>query len=212
MGVSGAIARRAEDAFNTLSRPAQKALTEVFTSLVEVDPGQGVPTRKRVSLNQFNESSDAQKFIETFTRERLLVSGGDGDQALLEVAHEALLRNWPRLADWIEERFDDFRLLRQVRQETAEWDHRGQDEAHLWRHERLQPVYAMIERLQPKLSDIEQAFIELEAEKLLTEIELPETTHQRRAVIGDRLAEIGDPEGRESVSEKTDYPIWSGYR
>ena len=50
-----------------------------------------------------------------------------------------------------------------------------------------------IERLQPTLSAIEQEFIRPEAERLLEEIDNPATTHQRRAIIGDRLAEIGDP-------------------
>jgi hypothetical protein len=69
----------------------------------------------------------------------------------VEVAHEALLTHWPRLDTWIKERFDDLRLLRQVRLEAAEWQRRGRMEAHLWRHERLQPVYEMCQRLQPVL-------------------------------------------------------------
>jgi formylglycine-generating enzyme required for sulfatase activity len=111
----------------------------------------------------------------------------------LEVAHEALLTSWSQLHTWILERFDDLRLLRQVQREAEEWERRGYPEAHLWRHERLQPVYDMYQRLQPTLSATVQAFIRPEAERLLEEIDNAATSHQRRASIGGRLAEIGDP-------------------
>ena len=51
----------------------------------------------------------------------------------------------------------------------------------------------MMARLQPALSPIEQEFIRPEAERLLEEINNPATSHQRRAITGDRLADIGDP-------------------
>src|SRR5215510_3012851 len=90
-------------------------------------------------------------------------------------------------------RFDDLRLLRQVQREAEEWERRGYPEAHLWRHERLQPVYVMCQRWQPTLSATVRAFIRPEAERLLEEIDHAATSHQRRASIGDRLVDIGDP-------------------
>jgi formylglycine-generating enzyme required for sulfatase activity len=51
----------------------------------------------------------------------------------------------------------------------------------------------MCQRLQPTLSATVQAFIRPEAEHLLEEIDNAATSHQRRASIGDRLADIGDP-------------------
>jgi hypothetical protein len=51
----------------------------------------------------------------------------------------------------------------------------------------------MRQRFHPTLSPDEQAFIRPEAERLLEVIADPATTHQRRASLGDRLAEIGDP-------------------
>ena len=40
--------------------------------------------------------------------------------AVVEVAHEALLTSWDQLHGWILERFDDLRLLRQVQREAEE--------------------------------------------------------------------------------------------
>ena len=192
-GVKGAIAMRAETAYSELEEAAQHALGEVFKELVEVDPERGIPTRKRAPRTRFDGSPAAQQFIERFEKARLLVGDNpDRDDAVVEVAHEALLTHWERLHRWITDCFDDLRLLWQVRLETAEWARLGRPEAHLWRHARLQPVYAMIERLHPNLTDIEQDFIRPEAERLLEEIDDPATTHQRRAIIGELLADIGD--------------------
>ena len=69
----------------------------------------------------------------------------------------------------------------------------------------------MCQRLQPTLSAIEQEFIRPEAERLLEEIANPATSHQRRAIIGDRLAEIGDP--RPGVGlDSNGVPALCGYR
>ena len=51
----------------------------------------------------------------------------------------------------------------------------------------------MMERLQPNLSELERDFIRPESERLLEAIDKTATTHQQRARIGERLAEIGDP-------------------
>jgi formylglycine-generating enzyme required for sulfatase activity len=193
-GVQGAIARRADATYGALAEAAQRALGEVFKELVEVDPERGIPTRKRAPLAHFAGTPAAQQLIDRFVEARLLVCDEPamGD-AMVEVAHEALLTSWDQLHAWILERFDDLRLLRQVQREAEEWERRGYPEAHLWRHERLQPVYAMCQRLQPILSATVQAFIRPEAERLLEEIDNAATSHQRRASIGDRLADIGDP-------------------
>lgn len=193
-GVQGAIARRAEQAFGELDDATRTALGDVFKELVEVDPERGIPTRRRTPLARFASDSTARELIDHFDRARLLVlSDPDRTGPMIEVAHEALFTRWPRLHEWIEERFDDLRLLRQLRLEAGEWHRQGCPASHLWRHERLQPVYDMIDRLQPELPEIARAFIRPEAERLLDEIDDPATNHQRRAIIGDRLAEIGDP-------------------
>jgi formylglycine-generating enzyme required for sulfatase activity len=193
-GVQGAIARRAETTYSALTEAAQGAFDEVFKELVGVDPERGIPARKRAPLAHFAGIPAARQLIDRFVEARLLVCGDPAmSDAVMEVAHEALLTSWDQLHAWILDRFDDLRLLRQVQREAEEWERRGYSEVHLWRHERLQPVYEMCQRLQPTLSAAVQAFIRPEAERLLEEIDNPATSHQRRASIGDRLADIGDP-------------------
>ncbi len=209
--VNQAIARHAEETYNTLDKEAQNALGEVFAELVTVDPERGVATRKRADFARIGQSDAARQLIHAFTEARLLVkneiNGTDaktpasGREAVVEVAHEAVLTHWDLLKNWINERFGDFCLLRQVRTEAAEWERNGRPEANLWPHERLQKVYDMQQKLIPQLSDSVCAFIRPEVERLVEKLDNPELNHQQRERIGVRLAEIGDPRPGVGVDE-----------
>ncbi|MCI0351941.1 MAG: formylglycine-generating enzyme family protein, partial [Acidobacteriales bacterium] len=187
-GVKGAIAKRAEDAYNDedLDDESRNAFGEVFKELVDVDPERGIPTRKRSALSHFSNSPAASRFIEAFTKARLLSCGNaDKADAVVEVAHEALLTHWPRLHGWIKYRIDDFRLLRQVKHEAADWQRLGKPETHLWRHERLEPVQVMLNRLLPTLSETEKEFVRPEAERLVEKLQLYLTHQQREQILPD---------------------------
>ena len=67
------------------------------------------------------------------TDDRLLtISEGE-----VEVAHEALLREWPRLRGWLEEDAEGRRLHHQLRNAAREWDAGGRDPGELYRGARL---------------------------------------------------------------------------
>jgi formylglycine-generating enzyme required for sulfatase activity len=194
-GVQGAIGTRAQTVFDALDDTTKAALPGVFQNLVEVDE-RGTATRQRAMLNKItggeNENA-AAKLVEALTDARLLVqSKGEGDWPVVEVAHEALLRSWPKLTQWITEAQEDLILLRQVKTAAEQWEHSERHKAFLWPHERLVLVYAMIARLKPDLDEATRDFIKPEIERLVDETRNPATDHRRRASIGDRLAEIGD--------------------
>lgn len=190
-GVQGAIGEQAKDAFEQVSPEAQTALPVVFRELVEVDE-RGTATRKRAPLETVTHEDPAcEELVRALVDARLLMTSG-GDYPVVEVAHEALFRSWPRLKTWVEEAQDDLILLRQVRHAALEWAAHDFSAAFLWPEERLKPVYEMIGRLKPHLSDIEREFIRSEFDRLIEEIHTPETTQQRRSQIGERLAAIGD--------------------
>lgn len=198
-GVRGAISRRAEKTWQALPDAARGLLQPVFGELVEVDE-RGVATRRRLPRSRLAVSLAASEAVETllaaFVDARLLVSSQGATGAVIEVAHEALFREWPRLRDWIGERADDLRTLRQAETAAAEWQRSGGQASHLWPHERLQPVFEALARLgkgRADLADPARSFLRPEAERLLADIAGPATTHDRRAWIGDRLASIGDP-------------------
>jgi len=92
-GVQGAIGTRAENVFSRLDPGAQTILPQVFRELVEVDE-RGTATRQRAPLARFETNDAAWRLIRQFTDARLLTTSGNGDGAVVEVAHEALFRNW----------------------------------------------------------------------------------------------------------------------
>lgn len=189
-GVKQAVSQRAEDTFKNLDGAVQATLGDVFRELVQVD-ARGVATRRRARLSEIDAASHT--LLNAFVDARLLVRRpGEDDLPVVEVAHEALLIHWPRLQEWVEVRRDDLRLRRQVQLAAAEWEHNGCADAYLWPDERLKPVQQMIQRLRPNLSDVEQAFLRPELERLVEELKNPATLHQRRAAIGERLFLIGD--------------------
>jgi formylglycine-generating enzyme required for sulfatase activity len=192
-GVQGAIGMRAQETFDKLSIDAQEKLPTVFSHLLEVDES-GTATRKRVPIARVEQDAACHELVQALVEARLLVtSRGVGDQALLEVAHEALFRSWPALKAWIETVQDDLILLRQVRAAVALWQKHARQPAYLWPDERLRPVYAMRDRLKPDLDANEQEFIRREVERLLEEIDNPATNHRRRSWIGERMDTLGDP-------------------
>jgi formylglycine-generating enzyme required for sulfatase activity len=197
-GVAGAIGKRAEQIFETLSPRAQAVLPHVFRRLVEVDE-HGTATRQRALQDEIERSipgEPTKQLLAVFTRTRLLVSNEQEGRRNIEVAHEALLRKWDRLADWINLKQDDLRLLRQVKLAAAEWDQNARQRAFRWADERLKPVYAMIQRLEVneehEFNAAAREFIRRESDRLLDEIGSSDTTHIRRSSIGERLCVIGD--------------------
>ena len=186
-GVAGAIGNHAEHVFTTLSADIQATFGQVFLPLTNVDPTNGEATRRPAPYNEVIGGDDArQKLVNRLVDGRLLTTGRTEEGAIyVEVAHEALFRSWERLTKWIGEAHKDLILLRQMRDAAVEWDKAGRPDALLWKQERLEWVYAMLKRLQPPLSDTEQAFIEPEQARLYRELARPETTHERRRNIGD---------------------------
>ena len=91
--------------------------------------------RRRAPLAELDleRNEDVADVLATLADSRLVtVSEGS-----VEVAHEALLREWPRLREWIEEDAEGRRLRRHITQAATEWDAAGRDQGELYRGARL---------------------------------------------------------------------------
>jgi hypothetical protein len=96
--LGGAITRKAEATIALLGKGGEKALERVFARLVRVD-GDDAAVRRRERCSIWEGDSEALEVIQRFQEARLLVADrGAGGDPTIEVAHEALLREWPRLA------------------------------------------------------------------------------------------------------------------
>ncbi|WP_086668598.1 HEAT repeat domain-containing protein [Lentzea kentuckyensis] len=191
-GVAGAIGTRAEDVFQRKLDDATRATFDaVFRELVDIDE-HGHVARRRAPLSTVVTNPAAERLIDVFVEARLLVRSADaGQEPVVSAAHEALFGSWDRLREWIELGQDDLVLLRRVRAAAREWDEADRADAYLWQHERLQPVYEMIARLQPTVDPVLEQFIRPEHERLLAEFTSPALEGYRRQNIADRLCVIG---------------------
>jgi WD40 repeat protein/serine/threonine protein kinase/DNA-binding XRE family transcriptional regulator len=138
-GVLGALGRRAEEVFGALNDKDQFIARQIFLRLVTL--GEGVEdTRRRVLLMELEQlqmsreaSSSMSKVIESFSKSRLLTLDNDPITRgpTVEVAHEALLREWSRLRGWLDEGRADVRLQRQLANAAHEWRTAERDESFL---------------------------------------------------------------------------------
>jgi formylglycine-generating enzyme required for sulfatase activity len=190
-GVQGAIGQRADAAFSQLGDAARAALPIVFRELVTVDDG-GTATRRRCPVADVTPTEDAAQLVEALTAARLLVQSEQDGRPTIEIAHEALLRSWPALHDWLQSTTTDLRIIRRLRNAARQWATQDYSADYLWIGQQLEDARTAVEKLQPVLSDTERDFLIPEQERLLTEAAQPETPHHRRVVIGERLAIIGD--------------------
>ncbi|HEY7621757.1 MAG TPA: BTAD domain-containing putative transcriptional regulator, partial [Solirubrobacteraceae bacterium] len=151
-GVHGAVARLAERAYARLNDDGQLTARAVLLRLAGEGEGDAV-VRARVALDEFGD--DARPVLDELTDSRLLtVSEGE-----VEVAHEALLREWPRLRGWLEEDAEGRRLHRNLRAAAREWDAGGRDRGELYRGARLAAARDWAVDHEPELAPRERAFL-----------------------------------------------------
>jgi serine/threonine protein kinase/ABC-type glycerol-3-phosphate transport system substrate-binding protein len=148
-GVSGAIARRAEAIYARLGPDAQEAVRQLFLRLVAVGDGPSEVTRRRVHVKDLLSLADDRASMEeatdAFGARRLL--SFDRDPATrgptVELAHEALLREWRRFRDWVDTDLDELRRHQKLSAWTDEWVEAGRSEDYLLAGDRLVQMEAV---------------------------------------------------------------------
>jgi len=155
-GVRGAVARLAEDAYGQLDSGQQAVARSTLVRLAAEGPG-GRVERRRVPLLELEteRSDDIARVIELLTERRLLTV----DAGSVEVAHEALLREWPRLRGWLDEDREGLRIHRGVTAAAQEWSRLDRDEGALFRGSRLTEAIEWRDAQRPALNEHEREFL-----------------------------------------------------
>jgi DNA-binding SARP family transcriptional activator/WD40 repeat protein len=132
-GVRGAVARLAEHAFGQLNEGEQRAARVVMLRLADEEDGAIV--RRRIPVDELDIATDddVARAVGVLVESRLLTVA-DGT---LEVSHESLLAEWPRLRVWLDEDRAGRRLRAHLATSAREWDQRGREPADLYRGPRL---------------------------------------------------------------------------
>ncbi|MBD2593023.1 CHAT domain-containing protein [Nostoc spongiaeforme FACHB-130] len=143
-GVQKAIAQTADEVYNSLSADEQEQVKNIFIRLTRLDENavQGErrrDTRRRVGLEELIPAGDKQILTKNLLKRlagegaRLIVVSVNSAtfQEEVEVAHEALIRHWPRLITWLDENRVSLQLRETIRQAAFEWEKQQKDENYL---------------------------------------------------------------------------------
>ena len=129
-------------------------------------PGEGTEdTRRRATLAELLPAEGEPADVETAVREladaRLLTTGKDerGDE-IVDVSHEALIRGWPRLREWIDEDRAGLRTHRRLTEAANVWSNKDQDESFLYRGARLTEAAEWADAHADDLNPLEREFLE----------------------------------------------------
>jgi WD40 repeat protein/DNA-binding SARP family transcriptional activator len=158
-GVRGAIARTAETVFNLqLSSEQQQIAKNIFLRLTNL--GEGVEgTRRRVMLAELlpaaREASAVQSVLKILSDARLITI----DEDSVEVAHEALITEWPTLHKWLIEDREGLRLHRHLTEAAQAWLESDRDPSELYQGTRLSQAVEWSETYASDLSVLEQEFL-----------------------------------------------------
>ncbi len=156
-GLRGALAKKADEVLAGCTGEAQKALVRgIFERLVQL--GDGVAdTRRyatRAELESVGEGAAAE--LDRWIGARLLSTDG----ADIAVAHEALIREWETLRQWIAEDRETLTLRQEVRHAARRWVDGGKLDDDLLRGARLRRAAELLGNTRLRLSADETAFLE----------------------------------------------------
>ena len=129
-GLEGALAHHADTVFDALPDHVQARLDAVLALLTRLETDTDRIGAGPVLWSYLPDES-ARTLVETFIRARLFVAGHNDGRPDFRIAHEALLRQWPRAREWAQ---DNRRLLlakAQVLRAARRWDEGGRREDHL---------------------------------------------------------------------------------
>jgi hypothetical protein len=138
-GVKGAIAQTAEGVYQNLMPDEQALAQQIFLRLTELGEG-ATDTRRRVALSELITRSHEQRQVEAVLKKladaRLITTS----KSTVEIAHEAIIREWPALRQWLKENRTGLLLLRHLTEAAHLWATHGYNPTDLYRGTRLADV------------------------------------------------------------------------
>jgi AAA ATPase domain len=162
-GLQGALRLRADEVFSGLPAQVQASLPKVLAGLVHTDPTDDRRIlQNRISRDQFSNSPDCLALIAAFVDAHLLVSDQAPDgTAVVGLAHEALLREWPPAVRWIEQNRGLLRLRAGITAAAMLWRNDNSQEGRLLTGALLKDATRLLKEMPEMLAPEERGFVEL---------------------------------------------------
>ncbi len=154
-GIQHALDHTAESVYSGLDDRQRLYARDILTRLTALGDGTD-DTKRRLTRAELDGTEDVAEVLSALAQARLITLDRDS----VELAHEALITNWPRLRDWLSEDRDGLRIHRQLTEATDTWFALAHDPGALYRGVRLANAEEWAGRHQPSLSQREQRFLD----------------------------------------------------
>lgn len=190
-GVRGAISETAEAVFHDQLDAQQRSIArQIFLRLTELGGDTSTAdTRRRVSFDELvsrpEERETVHEVLSTLADARLITT----DQDVAEVAHEALIREWHTLRNWLEENREGLRLHRHITVTSQEWEASNHDPSILYRGARLAQALEWAAEHAGDLNLLERSFLDASQALAGKEAAEREAQRQRELESAQKLAE-----------------------
>jgi len=165
-GVDGALARHAEETIDRIGSERLSVVRQLFRNLVTPEGTRAVPElRELLTVFEDSQREAAEEVLRSLIDSRLITSyktheEGREPTKRVEIIHESLLANWPRLVRWRTQDADSAQLRYQLRQAARTWQERGRSDDLLWTGSAYREFASWRERYAGGLTEVEEAFAE----------------------------------------------------
>lgn len=157
-GVRGSIALAAESMWQELPSDQTDAVRDVLVALA--DPASAsADLGRRSPVTEVAPSGDhtRQQAVAALVTHRLVTVDGPW----IEIAHEAVFREWPRLRQWLHDDRQALATVHFVREGARSWDGDGRDPANLLRGPRLELARDLLERWPGRVDALARTYVDM---------------------------------------------------
>ncbi len=166
-GLQGALTRRADELLAELGAEGRDLVEQIMVRMIQ--KGRATSTSRPVLLRDLLDLDidrvALQRVLEAFGSQRLLTFDRDASGgAVVEIAHDYLITEWPQLAAWIEEHSEDLDRLYALDAATEEWLGADRSEDYLLRGDRLKGFEDWRISTSLRLTKSESAYLDAAAE------------------------------------------------
>ena len=156
--VQGAIGTTADHVFARLNDGQKVIAKNIFLRLTELGEG-AEDTRRRARLSELlpagQDQQSAEQVLQILADARLVTTHADE----AEVAHEALIREWPQLRKWLDDDREGLRIHRRLTEAAKDWSTSRHDPSDLYRGSRLSQAQEWINTHATELNQLELDFL-----------------------------------------------------
>ena len=137
-----ALSNSADEFYNNLIPQDQVNCKRIFLKMVRPTEGLEVTSSRIPCYDLYQTDVDRENIEKVLNQlvDARLVKRTEGDtpeDTQVEVAHEALIRNWPRLVEWLEDERVNIRQRLRLKARVQEWEVKGKDKSALLRGQLL---------------------------------------------------------------------------